>query len=422
MMSISEDEFDSGSIQEPRITMSKAELRKTHKPIMEKRRRARINHCLNEIKSLVLEALNKDPSRHSKLEKADILEMAVKHLQSIQRQQLAIAMATDPTVVRKFKAGFNDCAEELDKCLNQIEGVGNSVKQGLSSHLRKCITGIEQVAHLNFPDQSKMPFLGNTNVLGLAYNQESIDSSSVGDPNNNPYFRIPQGLQLVPERLRPGELTLLLSNVTNSNNIVNATSNHTHIKERQRPSAFATVIPSALSSKLLSPPLSPKGFSINDDRSSPLGFRPVQSTKSFSLSNEDEPQVCQISSTSASLCGVPEIKSMKYPIQSFQDKKALPNKANLIEPLCVITNRGERYKQAQVKDDSAFCEENVQRGVKRKFLEMHQGLLSIAQDYSVPEKKLLTVKAESSSTSRQQPPSPSVQHNEEVPTEMWRPW
>lgn len=30
---------------------------------MEKRRRARINHCLNEIKNLILEAMNKDVRR-----------------------------------------------------------------------------------------------------------------------------------------------------------------------------------------------------------------------------------------------------------------------------------------------------------------------------------------------------------------------
>lgn len=33
---------------------------------MEKRRRARINHCLNELKSLILEAMKKDVSNSSK--------------------------------------------------------------------------------------------------------------------------------------------------------------------------------------------------------------------------------------------------------------------------------------------------------------------------------------------------------------------
>ena len=51
--------------------------RRSNKPIMEKRRRARINNCLNELKTLILDATKKDPARHSKLEKADILEKTV---------------------------------------------------------------------------------------------------------------------------------------------------------------------------------------------------------------------------------------------------------------------------------------------------------------------------------------------------------
>lgn len=37
-------------------------LLQSNKPIMEKKRRARINHCLNELKSLILDAMKKDVS------------------------------------------------------------------------------------------------------------------------------------------------------------------------------------------------------------------------------------------------------------------------------------------------------------------------------------------------------------------------
>lgn len=60
----------------------KALERKSNKPIMEKKRRARINHCLNQLKALILETDN-ERSRHSKLEKADILEMTVRYLQTL---------------------------------------------------------------------------------------------------------------------------------------------------------------------------------------------------------------------------------------------------------------------------------------------------------------------------------------------------
>ncbi|TRY96897.1 hypothetical protein DNTS_015426 [Danionella cerebrum] len=59
------------------------ELRKTLKPLMEKRRRARINESLNHLKSLILPLVGKDASRYSKLEKADILEMTVRFLREL---------------------------------------------------------------------------------------------------------------------------------------------------------------------------------------------------------------------------------------------------------------------------------------------------------------------------------------------------
>lgn len=66
-----------------------SENRKWSKPIMEKRRRERINRSLEELKRLVLEAQNRDSSRYTKLEKADILEMTVRYLRSLRHHQRA---------------------------------------------------------------------------------------------------------------------------------------------------------------------------------------------------------------------------------------------------------------------------------------------------------------------------------------------
>lgn len=117
----------------------KSSLRKSNKPIMEKRRRARINNCLTQLKSLVLESMRKDSSQYSKLEKADILEMTVKHLRNLQRNQLASAMASDPTVVTKFRAGFHECANEVIRYLGTVQNVGSDVKSRLVSHLSTCL-------------------------------------------------------------------------------------------------------------------------------------------------------------------------------------------------------------------------------------------------------------------------------------------
>lgn len=43
-------------------TRRSGENRRSNKPIMEKRRRARINNCLMELKTLILDAMKKDVS------------------------------------------------------------------------------------------------------------------------------------------------------------------------------------------------------------------------------------------------------------------------------------------------------------------------------------------------------------------------
>ncbi|XP_050093227.1 protein hairy [Anopheles aquasalis] len=121
------------------VKRSSSDNRRSNKPIMEKRRRARINNCLNELKALILDAMKKDPARHSKLEKADILEMTVKHLENLQRQQSAMSQATDPSVMNKFKAGFNECAQEVGR----FPEIDPLVKRRLMQHLSNCINGVK---------------------------------------------------------------------------------------------------------------------------------------------------------------------------------------------------------------------------------------------------------------------------------------
>lgn len=65
--------------------------------------------------------------------------MTVKHLRNLQRNQLASAMASDPTVVTKFRAGFHECANEVIRYLGTVQNVGSDVKSRLVSHLSTCL-------------------------------------------------------------------------------------------------------------------------------------------------------------------------------------------------------------------------------------------------------------------------------------------
>ncbi|NWI55742.1 HES1B factor, partial [Calyptomena viridis] len=133
------------------------------KPIMEKRRRARINESLGQLKTLILDALKKDSSRHSKLEKADILEMTVKHLRSLQRAQMTAALSTDPTVLGKYRAGFSECMNEVTRFLSTCEGVNTEVRTRLLGHLASCMT---QINAMNYPAPPPPPPLPPAAAFG----------------------------------------------------------------------------------------------------------------------------------------------------------------------------------------------------------------------------------------------------------------
>ncbi|XP_051554195.1 transcription factor HES-1-like [Myxocyprinus asiaticus] len=119
------------------------EHRKSSKPIMEKRRRARINNSLCQLKTLILDALSKDTARHSKLEKADILEMTVKHLKNLKRAQINATFGTSLPMLGKYRAGFNECIHEVTRFMSTHESVDTEVKNRLLSHL------VGYVSHLD---------------------------------------------------------------------------------------------------------------------------------------------------------------------------------------------------------------------------------------------------------------------------------
>ncbi|XP_066296002.1 transcription factor HES-1-B-like [Branchiostoma lanceolatum] len=130
--------------------------RKSSKPLMEKRRRARINSSLNELKNLILDTYKTDmnSSSNSKLEKADILEIAVKHVRSLQRQQMTAATSTDPAALGRYRAGYSRCRAEVARFMGTANGVDPQVRQKLLNHLDSCSQRVENSAHpmVHHPD------------------------------------------------------------------------------------------------------------------------------------------------------------------------------------------------------------------------------------------------------------------------------
>ncbi|NP_571155.1 hairy-related 3 [Danio rerio] len=88
-------------------------VKKVSKPLMEKKRRARINKCLNQLKSL-LESACSNNIRKRKLEKADILELTVKHLRHLQNTKRGLSKACDSA---EYHAGYRSCLNTVSHYL-----------------------------------------------------------------------------------------------------------------------------------------------------------------------------------------------------------------------------------------------------------------------------------------------------------------
>lgn len=199
--------------QSPDKPKSASEHRKSSKPIMEKRRRARINESLGQLKTLILDALKKDSSRHSKLEKADILEMTVKHLRNLQRVQMTAALTADPTVMGKYRAGFNECMNEVTRFLSTCEGVNTEVRSRLLNHLSGCLgqmiamnypqpAGL-QPGHLAQPLQVQLPSAATAPLNGVSMPGKLSPAEAISP-------KVYGGFQLVPAT--DGQFAFLIPN------------------------------------------------------------------------------------------------------------------------------------------------------------------------------------------------------------------
>lgn len=121
--------------------------------------------------------------------------MTVKHLQNLQRQQVAMSAATDPSVLNKFRAGFSECASEVGR----FPGLDPIVRRKLLQHLAICLN-----------QGSKLQEVPQVQVHILPNNQKNVEqtvpqNSGIILSNGNG-----AGLQLVPTRLPNGDIALVL--------------------------------------------------------------------------------------------------------------------------------------------------------------------------------------------------------------------
>ncbi|KAM3615383.1 uncharacterized protein V6R79_001293 [Siganus canaliculatus] len=120
-----EDECDYG--------IQKAD-RKIRKPLVEKKRRARINESLQELRTLLA-----DTDFNSKMENAEVLEMTVKKVEDILKNRSQETDTLNREASERFAAGYIQCMHEVHMFVSSCPGIDTTVAAELLNHLLECM-------------------------------------------------------------------------------------------------------------------------------------------------------------------------------------------------------------------------------------------------------------------------------------------
>ena len=188
------------------------------KPLMERKRRERINNSLSELASLLTEArlVKQEQGKTPKLEKADILELTVKHLHCLKHKDLDITTIQTEETNKKvnssgesgYKEGFTKCMGVVEEALSSTES--KNLKERLINHLSSCLKSLP--APNTNDDSDKLcnehnlpptPVSSPERISSPDIHDESSQSNSSKEENT-------AQLTLIPAKLPDGGVAFLL--------------------------------------------------------------------------------------------------------------------------------------------------------------------------------------------------------------------
>ena len=178
-------EVETNTITEEAPMSRTHQYRKVMKPLLERKRRARINKCLDDLKDLMVFALQSEGESITKLEKADVLELTVRHLQKLKRQQ---QLQANPSLdMDRYRAGYTACAAEVSRFMASVPGVNVCMGTQLMGHLGASINGMESRMS-GHPSATQMAPLSPSSSSDCGYNsgRDSNSPLSVGSPSPAP--------------------------------------------------------------------------------------------------------------------------------------------------------------------------------------------------------------------------------------------
>ncbi|XP_055849383.1 enhancer of split m3 protein [Episyrphus balteatus] len=167
------------------MEMSKTyQYRKVMKPLLERKRRARINKCLDDLKDLMVECLTEEGEHVTRLEKADILELTVEHMRKL-KQRGALTLTKSQTSyhqLESFRSGYVHAAEQISQVLAATPGmnldVGSKVMRFLADQLIQLQTLQRDPFHLPLIMTETVPNIGRDEEMDVMVDVIKVESPS----------------------------------------------------------------------------------------------------------------------------------------------------------------------------------------------------------------------------------------------------
>ncbi|GFS61698.1 BHLH domain-containing protein [Nephila pilipes] len=160
------------------------------KPLIEKRRRARINKALDELIKMVAKPMSKRENRMPRFEKAVVLEMTVEYVKKAVMGCIIPDRPSYSVYNIAFQNGFKRCSEEVQHFLQN--GCDNFPEDSLLKPLMKHLNQKQEASSSNSRVPADLAQLGSTKnpvtqpeVSGNSTDYHSKISIEVFSPNSN---------------------------------------------------------------------------------------------------------------------------------------------------------------------------------------------------------------------------------------------
>ncbi|XP_017145149.1 enhancer of split m7 protein [Drosophila miranda] len=166
------------------------QYRKVMKPLLERRRRARINMCLDELKDLMVQCTVQ--SGDGKFDRADILEVTVDHLRKLKQARIEATAAaakatTNTTPEQSFRDGFIRAADEVSRALASLPNVDVVFGTHLMTHLGLRLNQLEMPTAAPKPMNAPLSIICGSGVSSSSTSNNSSNSREACSPVSSGY-------------------------------------------------------------------------------------------------------------------------------------------------------------------------------------------------------------------------------------------